>query len=71
MAMCHLPYNVCQVCAQPDCSLTKYKRQYPLLELVSTVIVSDNCSSEMVKKIDSFQLSPSLFKISGKWSKVK
>ena len=56
-------------CTNRNCSESAHVEMYPLEEMISTIIITPHCSSDMVKKIDSFHLKPIHFKIDKKWNK--
>lgn len=57
------------VCMNRGCSHSGDKNRYPFHELISKVIVTPDCSSGMLKQINSWSLKPSTFKIT-EWETV-
>jgi hypothetical protein len=56
-------------CTNPGCEESEFKNLYQLSDLVGQVVITDTCSSETVKKIDSLKLHPEIFKIGNQWTK--
>lgn len=59
-------------CMNPLCNISGFKVKYPLHELIGKVIITKNCSADMVKKIQGrWSLNPRSFKIFGDWQRAK
>jgi hypothetical protein len=58
-------------CINRSCSTSSHKNTYNLSECISQVEITNECSSQMMKKIDNLFLKPNLFKLPGEdWKKV-
>jgi hypothetical protein len=74
--MAHCPITTCTErygklpeCVNKDCSVSAPPNEYKLHEMVSTVTVTEACSSEMVQALDRHLLSPRLFKVNNRWQR--
>jgi hypothetical protein len=56
-------------CDTRDCSHSSYRNKHPLHSLVSTVVITAQCSSQMIRKLEEYALKPVLFHM-GTWKKV-
>lgn len=57
------------ICTNDGCSHSAFRRLHKLHELVGKVIITSECSSDMLKKIKKWDLRPSLFKVTS-WQKA-
>ena len=58
------------LCTNLGCSHSAGRYTFPLHELVSKIIITPECSSGTMKKIEKWQLKPSSFKIGDEWQIV-
>jgi hypothetical protein len=50
-------------CTNSGCSHSAHKNTFPIHEMVSKIIITADCSSDMIKKLQSWRLRPTSFKI--------
>ena len=60
-------YN-CKKCYNKSCSHSQHQRTYSVSELVSSIIITDNCSEKTAASIHKADLTPSKFKILDVWT---
>jgi hypothetical protein len=58
-------------CVNKNCSHSSFEGRHPLHSLISKVVITANCSSRMLQKIEEFQLRPAMFRINNTWQSVK
>lgn len=68
---CKERYGKLPECTNRDCSVSAEPGEYLLSEMVSKIVITPNCSSEIVRHLDQFMLKPSLWNLDGKWQKAR
>ena len=70
VGQCKDRFGIFPNCTNRDCSVSAVPGVYPLSEMISTVVVTLECSSQTVQALDRHFLKPSLWNLDGKWQRA-